>query len=238
MKNSGRTSQLDLLNSIADITSNSTLVKMINKLLIALLLLSSCKKNHTPEPFHFNATISGKSVRWTAPDQNSTPANGAYGALVYEDVEAVTGSNCVVNKCYDVRIGTNIFGLRTNSPNVSNMIRVYFVEGIHQWWGNYDPMMSSFAPGNKAFGKDRVNNTEPAANGIVVVYYDATGKMWRSDDGPQSGSSFESQLFLDNQAQIHYKKRWKAKFNCSLYNGSQTISVNDAEIYGPVYQKQ
>lgn len=74
-------------------------------------------------------------------------------------------------------------------------------------------------------------------DGVVVYYFDGTDKIWTSEDGPQTASTFSITEFSDASATDFGKKIFTAKLNCKLYNGTNSIDVVNGEIRGLVISR-
>jgi hypothetical protein len=207
-------------------------MKYIALIAITVLSFLACKKQKSYDYFSFKGKVGGQDLIWMAQARNNY-TDGTFGAVWLQDVKPVFGGDCIANQCYDMKLGTNVHNLLTNSPAALNNMDVFIVQPVSNSF-TYDTILPLFNPGVKAFGKERTVNTQTGTTGAVVVYTDGAGKIWRSDGGPQSSSSFTSESFTDETQPSTYKKVWKAKFTCLLYNNGQSIEASNCEIYGPV----
>ena len=192
-----------------------------------IFLWSGCRKKPDDpvlEPHYVRMKINGATIfNWT--DDNSL--NTLYGAARYNDWVQLPSSNCLANICFEVKRGSEIILLSTeNTVPFKNRLRIYYTQSARNEanWMYEDWNRIGLIP----YGKDRNVDTDPVANGIVIVYIDENGKLWKSDKGLQTGSF----LVLENKPDGNGRV-WKALFSARLYNGTESLTIQEGELYLP-----
>lgn len=92
--------------------------------------------------------------------------------------------------------------------------------------------------GTKPFGIRRPNSFTPTQRGIIIRYTEGN-RLWQSEIGDQTGSSFESVEFKPSSKEdkIHANV-WKVRFSCKVYfSGLAPKTLQNVEVYGPAFRK-
>lgn len=195
--------------------------KHLTTIFFSFLLILSCSKDPvtpiTPvSDYKFTGTINGTSVNFT------------HGVDGVANIYGSTGQSSSGNEYH-----SQILGFESNS--LTNSIEVNFVK-FHVTPMDCFKKLSVFNLGTYNYGNLQSYST--AMDGIVIEYYDNSGKVWKSDNGSgnQTGSSFsvsqlDDILVLGNI----YGYIVKASFNCKLYdNLGNSITLTNGYIYGEI----
>ena len=200
-------------------------VMKIGKLLvlvcISATLFVSCKKDGGDDdsdfPYYFTATIDGNSVKYEADDLNSQYQCGI------SQPEASVGTD------YDIYQGTVI---EDGMNPYENSIYVHILKYFSAYPSN-DQKLAMITTGNYPYGKSEVSTS--TVNGATVTYYDNSGKVWNSELGAQSGSTFSITEVTDNPLGTS-GKIFSASFSCKLYDGlGGSIQISNAKIRGKAF---
>jgi hypothetical protein len=188
-----------------------------------LSVLPSCQKekgenNTIASPYYFTATINGAAVKYEANDINSTYACGL------SQPESLLGDND--NDIYEGTVIAN------PSQFGKSSIYVHVLKYFSHYPSDIE-RINMITLGNYPYGYSEVSSS--TINGASIHYYDANGKYWSSENGPQTGSSF-SITELVNNSNGTSAKNFKASFSCKLYSedGTQSIEVTNATIRGKI----
>ncbi len=195
--------------------------------LILILFLStlalSCKKNNDDidldkYPYYFTATINGSTVKYEANDVDSRYECGISSPEfsmgftdfdIFEGTLIQDGDDPSKNNIY-----VHILKYFTHDPSAAERLAMYSI--------------SSYA-----YGYSDVSSA--TINGATIMYTDANGKEWYSEEGTQTGSTFTITEISDNPDGTS-GKIFKATFSCKLYDGmGGSIQLNNGVIRGKVF---
>lgn len=197
-------------------------MKKISLFALILFVFAACKKSSsnsdTKYPFYFTATINGAPVKYQANDLNSQ-----YQCGISRPDGSIFGSG------YDIYEGTLIEdGNNTNANNIYVHILQHFNE-----YPDESQRIPIIRPGSYPYGVSELGPT--TKNGASIEYTDANGKMWHSEMGDQTGSTFNITELVANPDNTSLKI-FKASFNCKLYDGAGgSIQVINATIRGKAF---
>jgi hypothetical protein len=182
--------------------------------------------------FYFRGTINGIYKDWTIADHKNGE-NLAYRFNAGSGVDTL-GSDCINTFCKYMIEDVDIF--QNNGPGpTKNYIAADFY--MSSKTGNRNDIINQYAVGPKAFGKPRLNISDPVKDGIDVYYIDENGKEWSSffGSGDQTNSYFNSVQLLDQPfPDISCRKIWRASFSCTLYDrNDNSIKLDSCEFFTP-----
>ncbi len=168
----------------------------------------------TPTGFYYKATIDGTVYNVAVTDNNGyemgTSTAGADDVRKYSVIAPSTSPFPANMTAFSV--GNGLFGDYFNITNT--LFKSYYAVGAH-----------AFKP----------NDSE---NGIVLTWYDNTGKEWTTDNAPgtQAGSAFNITSVTDYQILgNYYEIRIKCTFNCKLYDeAGASLTLTNGEFDGTV----
>lgn len=188
------------------------------------VLLSSCSKdddsaspsNNTSTELNssttptFSATINGNVVTHTIDNQNLFETYGSSGSIGDSSFQVYSAD-------FSKLIGTDYFTV------------VGISKGTLGYIGGFNPDTAEFSnffnAGTYAFSDD-------AKNGIELIWYDSNDVRWTSTGANQTGSSFVIEKKITYNIFGYYYVKYKAKFNCKLTNGTQTVNVTNGTVIG------
>ena len=203
--------------------------------LLVVISSSACKKQEgqqalSTEQYSFTATIDNNPVRWEVKAIDNRTDTSKYHTRAHY-FYSQWPVDCATTDCYDVGAGI-VF----NERNRGNGIEVVHLQAQKTY--DINALQVFFSPGQKTFGKQRSSSYTTTTNGIVVRYTE-NGRVWSTEKGDQSGSSFESVTLEDATTdKDRYSKVWRARFSCTVYfDGLPARKIHNAEIYGPAFYK-
>lgn len=176
------------------------------------LAFTGCKKddddsNVTPTP---TPTPSRYNVAFTVDGSNVTYTDGKNG---FEQAAGSSKETRPLPEFSTAYYYSNIF-----SDNTVGGVSIYKGEMSFQGTSPDDAdFVAYFAPGNYMYSTS-------GTDGIEILYVDATGQVWSSANGTQSGAAFnitstqQFSIFGDTYVDV------KGTFSCKLYNETGTLS--------------
>lgn len=196
-------------------------------LLLALsgVLLSGCKKDEesvTPTPTNtgtvitsttaatFSATINGNAVSYTVDNSTYYETYGSSGSVGDTTFQVYSGD---ISK----RVGTDFIDL------------ISIRKGTLSFIGGFDPDTATFS---NFFNAGTFNFSDDAENGIELNWFDSNNVLWTTSGINQSGSTFVIEKKISYEFLGYFYARYKAKFNCKLTNGVQTITLTNGSMIG------
>lgn len=209
-------------------------------LLVLLSLFITCKKKYAaptlrePLTFYFRATINGQYVNWEVKERLLPELSPVTPLVAYS-----AKSNDCSKWCMDYLCGTTFQRNLPQNGLVKNQARVFYSLGTKKDNIAVDKVLPFFQPGSASFGSDRLSADETPQNGFVILFSDSTGAARTSGIrwGSQAGYSFEIIEIKDAPPHAFYKKAWKAKFSCRLFNKTvDYIELKDGELFGPLME--
>jgi len=204
--------------------------------IFAITLLLGCKKEETPTPasnerYYFTGTIDSNPVAWAVKATDNRTDSSRYHIRSHY-FYTQWPLDCTTADCTDLGAGTV-----AQERNRGSGIEVVFVQMARSI--EVRDLKPLFTPGTKSFGLQRTSLYGTGKTGILVRYTE-NGRVWTSEGGDQTGSTFESLEF--NPATTdkdRYSDVWRARFSCKVYfSGLPPKTIQDAEIYGPAFLKQ
>lgn len=185
------------------------------------LAFTGCKKDDddnnvtptpTPTPSRYNValTVDGSSLTYT---------DGKNG---FEQAAGSSKETRPLPEFSTAYYYSNIF-----SDNTVGGVSIY--KGEMTFQGAYPDdadFVAYFAPGNYMY-------STPTTDGIEILHVDATGQVWSSINGTQSGATFnitstqQFSIFGDTYVDV------KGTFSCKLYNetGTQSKTVTNGSFF-------
>jgi hypothetical protein len=192
-------------------------------LLVSVVLFSGCKKiiedyEEKEFPFHFEASINDKDVKFQANNTTSSMVNTGYQQANANGSET------------DMFQGTIFVDPDDDGRNV-------LIVGVLKYFPT-EPSQSEqaamFHTGSYGYG---IGSTSTSTiNGAVIFYTDTNGKLWSSELGSQTGSSFNISELEAVEGVAAPAKNFRATFSCKLYDEQgNMIPVNSASIRGKLF---
>lgn len=200
-------------------------------LIVASTFLPGCNKEDKPdlnETYFFTGTIDNHPIRWEVKATDNTTDTSRYHARAHY-FYSQWGLDCATTECYDVAAGIVV-----SERNKGNAIEVLFLQASKAY--DLDGLKPLFTAGFKAFGQQRTSPFGTTQIGILVRYIE-NGRVWHSEGGDQTGSTFESVAFKEATVDKDlYSHIWRARFSCKVYfSGLPPKTLQNCAIYGPAF---
>jgi hypothetical protein len=214
-------------------TSKHTIKISTAGIVVAFTILLACKKEEKPvsnEIYSFTGNIDNSAIRWEVKASGNAADTSKYHARAHY-YYGQWPIDCATSDCYDVKAGTVV-----NERNRGNGIEVVFLQATKSF--DINQLQPQFTPGFKAYGNQRTSPYTTTQNGVLVVYTE-NGRVWRSEIGDQTGSTFELLEFKEATTEKNiYSHVWRARFTCKVYfSGLPQRALQNCEIYGPAFNK-
>ena len=165
-------------------------MRFTSRLFFIALIISffvSCQKengkddNTSKSPYYFTATINGTNVKYEADDLTSP-----YGCGISQP-ESLSGFDN--NDIYEGTVIANMTDF--SKSNVYVHILKFFTD-----YPDNNQRSSMIKIGSYGYGR---SETSPSTvNGASIDYTDANGNYWTSENGPQTGSTFNITELINN----------------------------------------
>jgi hypothetical protein len=162
------------------------------------------------EPYQFSALIDGKSFLLT--DNLDGIKSGSNS---FKNIKKLPDSSLVVFQTYlykasggDVVVELNLGTLQYTGMKPS-----------------YNDFVNFFVAG-------KVNYSVMADKGVEIKYHDNEGGLWSTSYGTQQGSKFELSEFQKDSNSV----KFKAIFNCTLYNSNHNFKTLDNGVFIGYFQ--
>lgn len=202
-------------------------------MIVAFTLLHGCKKEDKPvldEKYSFNGTIDNSPIHWEVKAVDNSSDTSKYLARSHYFYGQFP-VDCATTDCYEVGAGTVV-----QERNRGNAIEVVFLQATKTF--DVNQLKPFFTPGFKLYGIPRASLYTKTENGILVRYTE-NGRIWRSEAGDQTGSTFQLIEFKETTFDKNiYSNVWRARFSCKVYfNGLPPKFLENCEIYGPTFYK-
>ena len=198
-----------------------------------LIFLTGCKKESTSgsnEKYSFTGTIDNSPVRWEVKATDNPGDTSKYQARPHY-MYSQWPIDCATADCYYVAAGIVV-----QERNRGNAIQVIFIKSAKT--SDLNQLKPFLVTGSKSYGSQRTSAYTSTNNGILIRYTE-NGRIWNSEIGDQTGSSFESIEFKEATTNKNlYSHVWKARFSCKVYfSGLPPKTLENCEIYGPAFYK-
>lgn len=207
--------------------------KSILFILIVLPFFPGCTKDDKRdlnEKYSFTGTIDSNSIRWEVKAVDNTNDTSKCNARAYYYYGQLP-LDCSSTDCYDVKAGV-VVGERLRNYS----IQVMYLRATRT--GDVNQLKPFFTPGFMPFGSQRSSIYTTTQNGVIIRYIE-DGRIWTSEQGDQTGSTFESVEFKDATIEKDiYSNIWRARFSCKVYfSGLPPKTLENCEIEGPAFYK-
>lgn len=199
--------------------------------IIASTFLYGCEKEVDPsinEKYFFRGIVDNNPVSWEVKIIDNLTDTSMYNArATYYYGQSPT--DCATTNCYDVKAGIVV-----HERNRGNAIDVVFLQATKT--NEVKQLIPLFTLGPMPYGNQRTSPYTATQNGIIIKYTEG-GRIWTSEKGDQTGSTFESVEFKEASIDKNiYSHVWRARFSCKVYfDGLPPKTLQNCEIYGPAF---